>query len=259
MTPRDRQRACSASCGRRTSPSSAARRSPRCSRPGLPPTPTRRQQARARGGAAASAGRRAPPRSRDGARGRSDCRGDRVSKLTITQVRSTSASPTATRARCARSGSARSAAPPSTRTHRSCGGCCGRSRHLVRVDGKDAHGDELNLSNLQPAQPRKERKRVGRGLGSGKGRYSGPRDQGPEVARRVAQDARRVRGRPDADRHAHGQAPRQHVRGRDADRALPDVQPARQRPRPRGAVRRRRRGDAGGLKAAGLIAKLRST
>jgi large subunit ribosomal protein L15 len=32
---------------------------------------------------------------------------------------------------------------------------------------------ELNLSNLQPAQPRKERKRVGRGMGSGKGRYSG--------------------------------------------------------------------------------------
>jgi large subunit ribosomal protein L15 len=34
-------------------------------------------------------------------------------------------------------------------------------------------GDELNLSNLEPAQPRKARKRVGRGLGSGKGRYSG--------------------------------------------------------------------------------------
>jgi large subunit ribosomal protein L15 len=33
--------------------------------------------------------------------------------------------------------------------------------------------DELNLSNLQPAQPRTDRKRVGRGLGSGKGRYSG--------------------------------------------------------------------------------------
>jgi large subunit ribosomal protein L15 len=33
--------------------------------------------------------------------------------------------------------------------------------------------EELNLSNLQPAQPRKNRKRVGRGLGSGKGRYSG--------------------------------------------------------------------------------------
>jgi large subunit ribosomal protein L15 len=33
--------------------------------------------------------------------------------------------------------------------------------------------DELSLSNLQPAQPRKVRKRVGRGMGSGKGRYSG--------------------------------------------------------------------------------------
>jgi large subunit ribosomal protein L15 len=34
-------------------------------------------------------------------------------------------------------------------------------------------GDELNLSNLGPAQPRRARKRVGRGLGSGKGRYAG--------------------------------------------------------------------------------------
>ena len=33
--------------------------------------------------------------------------------------------------------------------------------------------DELNLHSLSPAQPRKNRKRVGRGLGSGKGRYSG--------------------------------------------------------------------------------------
>ena len=33
--------------------------------------------------------------------------------------------------------------------------------------------DELTLSNLKPAQKRKARKRVGRGLGSGKGRYSG--------------------------------------------------------------------------------------
>src|ERR1051325_9461842 len=32
---------------------------------------------------------------------------------------------------------------------------------------------ELNLSNLKPAQARKDRKRVGRGPGSGKGRYSG--------------------------------------------------------------------------------------
>jgi len=32
---------------------------------------------------------------------------------------------------------------------------------------------ELNLSNLKPAQARRARKRVGRGMGSGKGRYSG--------------------------------------------------------------------------------------
>src|ERR687887_536509 len=33
--------------------------------------------------------------------------------------------------------------------------------------------EQLNLSSLKPAQARKERKRIGRGLGSGKGRYSG--------------------------------------------------------------------------------------
>ena len=33
--------------------------------------------------------------------------------------------------------------------------------------------DELDLSTLKPAQARKDRKRVGRGQGSGKGRYSG--------------------------------------------------------------------------------------
>ncbi len=33
--------------------------------------------------------------------------------------------------------------------------------------------ERVDLSNLKPAQPRQERKRVGRGLGSGKGRYSG--------------------------------------------------------------------------------------
>jgi large subunit ribosomal protein L15 len=33
--------------------------------------------------------------------------------------------------------------------------------------------EQLNLHTLKPAQDRKDRKRVGRGLGSGKGRYSG--------------------------------------------------------------------------------------
>jgi large subunit ribosomal protein L15 len=36
-----------------------------------------------------------------------------------------------------------------------------------------APDDELTLSTLKPAQARRARKRVGRGLGSGKGRYSG--------------------------------------------------------------------------------------
>jgi large subunit ribosomal protein L15 len=38
---------------------------------------------------------------------------------------------------------------------------------------EEQRDDELTLSNLKPAQKRKARKRVGRGLGSGKGRYSG--------------------------------------------------------------------------------------
>src|SRR5947199_939096 len=33
--------------------------------------------------------------------------------------------------------------------------------------------EPLNLSSLKPAQDRKTRKRIGRGLGSGKGRYAG--------------------------------------------------------------------------------------
>jgi large subunit ribosomal protein L15 len=33
--------------------------------------------------------------------------------------------------------------------------------------------EDLNLSNLKPGQKRVDRKRIGRGLGSGKGRYSG--------------------------------------------------------------------------------------
>jgi large subunit ribosomal protein L15 len=39
--------------------------------------------------------------------------------------------------------------------------------------GDELDLSKLNLSNLGPAQPRKDRKRVGRGLGSGKGRYAG--------------------------------------------------------------------------------------
>ena len=49
-------------------------------------------------------------------------------------------------------------------------------RHLVRIEDSymaPTPEEELNLSTLKPAQKRKARKRVGRGMGSGKGRYSG--------------------------------------------------------------------------------------
>ncbi len=43
----------------------------------------------------------------------------------------------------------------------------------MQVAAEQNEQEGLTLSNLKPAQPRKERKRVGRGMGSGKGRYSG--------------------------------------------------------------------------------------
>ena len=45
-------------------------------------------------------------------------------------------------------------------------------RHLVKVE-EDADGRRAQPLQPQPAQPRVDRKRVGRGMGSGKGRYSG--------------------------------------------------------------------------------------
>ena len=103
--------------------------------------------------------------------------------------------------------------------------------------------DELNLSNLSPAQPRIDRKRVGRGMGSGKGRYSGRGIKGQKSRSGSHKMRARLRGRPDAAPHARRQAARLDVEGRDADRAVPHLHPAGQRPRPR-ALRRRRRGHA---------------
>ena len=65
-------------------------------------------------------------------------------------------------------------------------------RHLVTVEERRTVSDELNLSNLKPAQARKDRKRVGRGLGSGKGRYSGRGIKGQKSRAGLAQDARRA-------------------------------------------------------------------
>ena len=48
-----------------------------------------------------------------------------------------------------------------------------RSSRQGRREGRVDMAEELNLHSLKPAQPRKDRKRVGRGMGSGKGRYSG--------------------------------------------------------------------------------------
>jgi hypothetical protein len=83
--------------------------------------------------------------------------------------------------------------------------------------------EKLNLSNLKPAQARKDRKRVGRGLGSGKGRYSTRGLKGRRPAR-LAQDARRLRRRPDADLHAARQAARPYSKD-----AMPSVRTARTR------------------------------
>ena len=65
------------------------------------------------------------------------------------------------------------------------------------------------------------------------GALLGARHQGPEVARRLAQDARRLRGRPDAARDAHPEAARQHLARRDAGRPVSHLLPAREHPRPR--------------------------
>ncbi len=105
-------------------------------------------------------------------------------------------------------------------------------------------GDELNLSNLKPAQERKTRKRVGRGLGSGKGRYSGRGIKGQKS--RAGSHAMRAgfEGGQMPLGDAHRQAARQHLRRRDADRPVPHDRPEHQRPRPR-PLRGWRRGDAG--------------
>ena len=68
--------------------------------------------------------------------------------------------------------------------------------------------EELNLHSLKPAQPRKDRKRVGRGMGSGKGRYSGRGIKGQKSRSGSHIHAGRLRGRPDADRHAPPEAAR---------------------------------------------------
>ena len=106
--------------------------------------------------------------------------------------------------------------------------------------------DELSLSSLKPAQKRKARKRVGRGLGSGKGRYSGRGIKGQKS--RAGSHSMRP-GFEGGQMPIYMRLPKQRgldLEGRDARRPAPHVDRAGQPPRPRARLRRRRRGHARG-------------
>jgi large subunit ribosomal protein L15 len=116
--------------------------------------------------------------------------------------------------------------------------------------------DELNLSNLKPAQSRKDRKRVGRGLGSGKGRTAGRGIKG--------QKARAGSHKMPAGFEG-GQMPIDmrlgKLRGNTSADAMP-IGPFRTYSQPVNVAELERRFDAGAevtpeaLKAAGLIRKV---
>jgi large subunit ribosomal protein L15 len=116
--------------------------------------------------------------------------------------------------------------------------------------------DELNLSNLKPAQSRKDRKRVGRGLGSGKGRYSGRGIKGQKSRAGSHKMPAGFEG---------GQMPIDmrlgKLRGNTSADAMP-IGPFRTYSQPVNVADLERRFDAGAdvtpeaLKAAGLIRKL---
>jgi large subunit ribosomal protein L15 len=116
--------------------------------------------------------------------------------------------------------------------------------------------DELSLSNLQPAQPRTERKRIGRGLGSGKGRYSGRGIKGQKARSGSHKMPRGFEG---------GQMPIDmrlgKLRGSTSKDAMP-IGPFRTYSQPVNVAALEERFDAGAevtpeaLKAAGLIRKV---
>ena len=116
--------------------------------------------------------------------------------------------------------------------------------------------EELNLSNLKPAQPRKDRKRIGRGLGSGKGRYSGRGIKGQKSRAGSHKMPAGFEG---------GQTPLDmrlgKLRGNTSADAMP-IGPFRTYSQPVNVAELERRFDAGAevtpesLKAAGLIRKV---
>ena len=87
--------------------------------------------------------------------------------------------------------------------------------------------DDLNLSNLKPAQTRKTRKRVGRGLGSGKGRYSGRGIKGQKSRAGSHKMRPGFEGGQMPIYMRAPQAARLDLEGRDADRPPPHRRPCR--------------------------------
>ena len=117
---------------------------------------------------------------------------------------------------------------------------------------------KLSLNTLKPAATRKNRKRVGRGLGSGKGRYSGRGIKGQKSRSGSAKMPPGFEGgQMPLDMRAPKlprQAARLDLEGRDAGRPAPHAGAGDQRPRPRAL---RRRGDTGHAQEAGLIKSTR--
>jgi large subunit ribosomal protein L15 len=116
--------------------------------------------------------------------------------------------------------------------------------------------DELNLSSLRPAQARRDRKRVGRGQGSGKGRYSGRGIKGQKA--RSGSNKMRA-GFEGGQMPLYMRLPKQ--RGNTSKDAMP-VGPHRTHSQGVNVSQLEARFDAGAeitpeaLKAAGLIRKL---
>jgi len=116
---------------------------------------------------------------------------------------------------------------------------------------------ELSLSTLQPAQKRQDRKRVGRGLGSGKGRYSG---RGIKGQKSRAGSAKMRAGFEGGQMPLYMRLPKQ--RGHSSKDAMP-VGPFRTETQPVNVRDLEARFDAGAevtpeaLKQAGLIGNLR--
>ena len=154
----------------------------------------------------------------------------------------------------------------SGRTRRSCRGSSASSRTWSRSTVADESRsrraerafEEIGLHNLQPkpgSRTAAQADRPRRGLGLGK--TSGRGHKGARVA--LGREAQgRLRGRPEPDPHADAKAARPAHEEVDAVRELPHQDPAGQPRRPRGALRRRRRGDPRDAQGEGPGEALRS-